>query len=181
MNATTLLKNQHREVRQLFESIESGKGDIQALVEKLADALVAHTTIEHQIFYPAVKEIDEDLVLESFEEHATVEMELKRLLMTDVTDPSFKAKVVVLKELVMHHVKEEEQELFPEVEKAFGSAKLDKLGLEMKTMYDEAMSEGHEATLPKSAPTTIADEARMRVWNLPMPSAAGRASAPSFA
>lgn len=179
MKATTFLQNQHRDVRQLFQTLESGKGDIRACVEQLADALVAHTAIEQQIFYPAVKEVDEDLVLESFEEHATMELELKRLLATDLSDPSFKAKVVVLKELVLHHVKEEEDELFPECEKALGKDKLESLGREMKTMYEEAIQEGHEATLPKTAPTTTADEARIRTWA--RPAEAGRASAASLA
>ena len=55
MKATELLKQQHREVEQLFAKIENGGEPIQELLEELADNLAAHTVIEEQLFYPTVK------------------------------------------------------------------------------------------------------------------------------
>jgi iron-sulfur cluster repair protein YtfE (RIC family) len=189
MKATSLLQTQHQEVRAIFEAIESGDGELGELVEKLADALVAHMAIEQQLFYPAIKSIDEDHVLESYEEHAAAEVALKRVLMTDFLDRSFKAKVSVLKELLFHHLDEEEKELFPKVEQALGAEKLETLGNEMATHYQEVLEEGYEATLKKAAPITTADEARVRSEKAAEKAdkkadkkAAGmRPSAPSFA
>ena len=79
-------------------------------------------------------------------------------LAADPLDPSFRAKVCVLKEMILHHVEEEEKTLFPKVEKAMGK-KLEQLGAEMETMFAEALEEGYEATLTKRAPQTSVDEA----------------------
>jgi hemerythrin-like domain-containing protein len=176
MKATQLLKQQHREVEAIFQAIKSGKGDTMVLVEKLADALVAHMAIEQKLFYPAVKKVDEDLIYESFEEHASAEVALRRLLSADPLDPTFKAKVTVLEELIKHHVEEEEQELFPKVDDALGE-RLETLGEELETMFTEAMEEGHEATLRK-APKSSVDEDEV---NMLSPNFSGRPSAPSFA
>lgn len=180
MKATQLLKQQHREVEKIFQAIESGQGDLMESVEKLADALVAHSAIELQLFYPAVQKIDSDLIMESFEEHAVVEVGLERLLAVDPTHPSFKAKMTVLKELIEHHLDEEEKELFPKVEKSMSGDELEALGTDMETMFNEVMEEGHEATLSKKVPKTTADEAVARSLDLKKLNG-GRASTPSLA
>lgn len=177
MKATKLLEKQHREVEAIFKAIESGKGDPVELRERLADNLVAHMTIEQELFYPACQKVDADLILESYEEHSMAEVGLKRVLACDPTDPTFKAKVSVLKEMIQHHVEEEEKELFPKVEKALGD-KLETLGAEMETMFAEALEAGYEATLTRTIPKTSVDETMVAQVNTGI---LGRPSSPSFA
>ena len=74
MKATTLLAQQHKKVKTLFKKLESGRSDPQALLSELANDLVAHMAIEHEIFYPAVEAVDRTLITESFEEHALAEL-----------------------------------------------------------------------------------------------------------
>ena len=112
MKATTLLTRQHRKVEAIFKKLENGRVDPMPLLEELSNDLAAHMAIEQEIFYPAVKAVDEDLVLEAFEEHSLAELALKRLLATGPEDTSFKARVVATKELIEHHVKEEEGPIF---------------------------------------------------------------------
>lgn len=159
MKATDLLKQQHRTVEALFAKIEAG--DSSAL-QDLASALAAHMAIEQDIFYPAVSEVDEDTVLESFEEHSVAEVALKRALATDPEDDSFDARVKVLKELIAHHVEEEEEELFPEVEKSLGKAELERLGEDMEARFDEVLSRGYQNILPNNFEETTADQALTR-------------------
>jgi len=157
MKATSLLEKQHRKVEGIFKKLESGKMDASALLTELANDLVGHMAIEQTIFYPAVRSVKEDLILEAYEEHAVAELALKRLLATKPDDVTFKAKVTTLKELILHHVKEEEEELFPKVEKALGDEKLDALGKEMKAVFEQAVEAGFEAALPKTFAKTTAD------------------------
>lgn len=157
MNATSLLKTQHRKVEALFKKLESGRSDRQAVLAELANSLAAHMAIEHEFFYPAVKEVDEDLINESFEEHSLAEVALKRLLATDEEDEAFDARVTALKELIEHHVKEEEEELFPKAEKALEDATLANLGKAMKPRFEEVFENGFEATVPKGMSKTSAD------------------------
>jgi thioredoxin-like negative regulator of GroEL len=90
--------------------------------------------IEQTIFYPAVREIDPELVGESYQGHAIAEMA---------------PKLVALKELIEHHVEEEEEELFPEVEEKMESEELESMGDEMLAAFEEASERGHEALLPE--------------------------------
>lgn len=150
MKATALLEKQHRKVEAIFKKLEGGRSDPAVLLTELANDLAAHMVIEQEIFYPASKEVKEDLVLEAYEEHAVAEYALKRLLASNPEDESFKAKVTTLKELIKHHVEEEEEDLFPKVEKALGDERLASLGKEMKARFDEVVEQGYEAVLAKS-------------------------------
>jgi hemerythrin-like domain-containing protein len=164
MKATALLKKQHRDVKAMFKKLESGREDREPLLRELADSLAAHMAIEQTIFYPAIRslKLKEDLISESFEEHAVAELALKRLLAIAPDDDSFKAKVTTLKELIEHHVEEEEEELFPAVEKKLAAADLEALGKDMKQAFDDALGGGFDALVPRSMASTSADAANRR-------------------
>ncbi|HEY6880795.1 MAG TPA: hemerythrin domain-containing protein [Polyangiales bacterium] len=172
MKATTLLEQQHRKVKTLFKKLESGRSEAAPLLEELANDLIAHMVIEHELFYPAVQAIDRDLVTESFEEHSLAELALKRLLATDPSDESFKARVVATKELIEHHVKEEEEELFPKVEKKLGAEKLEQLGKQMKTRFQQAKDEGFEGFVSRTFARTLADREKKLALGRPKKRAA---------
>jgi hypothetical protein len=157
MKATDLLKQQHRTVEALFAKIEGGEPEA---LKDLASALAAHMAIEHEFFYPGSREVDEDAILEAFEEHAIAETALKRALATDAEDESFDARVKVLKELIEHHVEEEEGELFPEVEKEIDSDELEAMGQKMEARFDEVLKKGYAAVLPTNYEETTADAAQ---------------------
>ena len=157
ITATDLLKKQHRKVDRALSTLEKGNGDAAALLEQVANDLAAHMAIEHEFMYPAAKEVDEDMVNESFEEHSLAEVALKRLIATDPEDEAFDARVTALKELIMHHVEEEEEELFPKIEKALDDDTLSSMGKAMKQRFDEVYKEGFAAAVPRGMAKTSAD------------------------
>ena len=120
MKATILLEKQHRKVEALFKALETNRSKAQETVEELATNLAAHAAIEEEIFYPAVKKADKEMVLESYEEHQLMAFALRRMVGTEPEDDSFPAKVKALKDVVEHHVREEERRLLPEAAQAFG-------------------------------------------------------------
>jgi iron-sulfur cluster repair protein YtfE (RIC family) len=160
MKATALLEKQHRKVETIFKKLEAGKSAPAPLLEELANDLAAHMAIEQELFYPAVQAVDPDVVAEAYEEHALAELALKRLLATPPEAEAFKPRVVALKELIMHHVKEEETDLFPRVEKEIEADDLNELGKRMKTRFDEVFEAGFEATVPPGFGETSADASR---------------------
>lgn len=119
--AISLLKSDHREVEHLFEQFEAATGSARkkAIVQKIADALSVHTTIEEVIFYPparaALKRAGEDLLDEAVVEHEGIKWRLDLLKRMKPEDDLYDAEVKVLSEYVKHHVKEEERELFPKL------------------------------------------------------------------
>ena len=150
MNATTLLTKQHRKAEALFKKLESAKSNASSIVMELATDLAAHMVIEEEIFYPAAKKVKKDLVLESYEEHALAEYGLQRLVAADPAAESFEAKVTALKELIEHHVEEEEEDLFPKVAKALGDEENEALGMKMKARFDEIVEAGYEKALART-------------------------------
>jgi hemerythrin-like domain-containing protein len=137
MKATELLKKQHREVKALFgEAKKVEPADRRRVLDQITQKLQAHMMIEEEIFYPAVRELGtkktDDLIPEAYEEHHVVKLVLAELPEVDLAVPEFAAKVTVLSELIEHHVKEEEAEMFKSAEK-LGTERLAELGSEMDT------------------------------------------------
>jgi iron-sulfur cluster repair protein YtfE (RIC family) len=134
MKVTDLLKKDHREVEDLFSQIEEASGSKRAeLAATIFDELEIHTTAEEEVFYPAIREAaGDEIVDESVQEHHVVDVLMAELkAIDDVDADEWTAKLTVMKENVEHHVEEEEQEMFPDVEKALGDARLESLGEEV--------------------------------------------------
>jgi hemerythrin-like domain-containing protein len=138
MKATQLLKQQHREVKALFKKIEATEDarSRRRLMQEIDTKLKLHTSLEENIFYPAVKDIETnkagEMVLEAYEEHHVVDLVLAELPKVDPAADSFHAKMTVLKELVEHHVEEEEGEMFPMAERKFGAERSRELAEQMQ-------------------------------------------------
>lgn len=119
-DAIKLLKDDHKEVRKMFEAFEKTDDDAtkQQLAEQICKALTVHAQIEEEIFYPAAYEaLDEDgddMVDEAEVEHASAKDLIAQIQASRVGEPLFDARVTVLGEYVQHHVEEEESQLFPE-------------------------------------------------------------------
>ena len=137
MDAIKLLKDDHRRVEALFAEFEKlgkrAKKTKERVVRQILDELKLHAHLEETIFYPALREAieDEDVVLEGFEEHPVVKHVMGDLEAIDADHVRFDVRVKVLKELVEHHVEEEEKEMLPEARKALGKARLEELGERM--------------------------------------------------
>lgn len=112
-NAIALLKADHREVEQMFESFEKARGEDRkkSLATRICNALRVHAQIEEEIFYPAFYEAtrEEDLHNEAIIEHDGVKKLITEIESSGPGDQYFDARVKVLSEMVKHHVNEEEQ------------------------------------------------------------------------
>ena len=141
MDAIQLLKDDHRKVEKIFLDLENKRDDRRALFPELDRELSIHAEIEEKVFYPAARgaEPTRDLVLESIEEHKQIKMVLADLEKTDMRTAEWAADLKVLKEDVMHHVGEEEKELFPKVQKILSKDQLDDLGTRMEEMKMQLM------------------------------------------
>ncbi len=150
MKATDLLSQQHEEVKELFEKIESAPRATtkRQLFEELAANLVAHDGIERELFYPACEENMgmTDLLGEALVEHGLVEFSLFQADQALGAD-DFDYKIKVLKEALEHHIEEEEKELFPKVNRAFGKDMSEALGSEMEEKFEELKQEDFRVPL----------------------------------
>lgn len=144
-DAIDMLKQDHDKVERAFKEFEKmDRQDAAAcrrLVETVCADLRIHTTLEEEVFYPAVREAigDDDLMNEAAVEHETARMLIDQLENMEADDPNYFATFTVLGEYVKHHVKEEQGEMFPAAKKA----KLDlaALGERMRARREELAQE----------------------------------------
>lgn len=148
-NAISLLKADHKKVKGMLEDLEStterGPGKRTKLLAQIRTELEVHTTIEEEIFYPAFldavkKKEDREMYFEALEEHHVVKVVLPEMAATDPTSEEFGAKAKVLKELVTHHAKEEEREMFPAARKVLSDDELEQLGERMAARKKELLA-----------------------------------------
>jgi hypothetical protein len=143
--AIRILKDDHDRVEKSFKEFEKLEREdtetLRQLVTKTCEALKIHTTLEEEIFYPAVREAidDEDIMNEAAVEHETAKMLIEQLENMQPDDPNFHATFTVLGEYVRHHVKEEEGEMFPAAKKA--DIDFEDLAERMKARKEELMGE----------------------------------------
>jgi hemerythrin superfamily protein len=148
--AIDMLKEDHDKVEKAFKEFEkmdrSDSDTCRELVQTVCEDLKTHTTLEEEIFYPALREAldDEDLMNEAAVEHETAKMLIEQLENMEPDDPNYFATFTVLGEYVMHHVKEEEGEMFPEAKKA-KDLDLEELGERMRSRKEELTAEMEKA------------------------------------
>jgi hemerythrin superfamily protein len=145
MDAITLLKNDHETVSKLFKQFEElgerATTSKQSLVTKITDELTTHAYIEETVFYPFARERVpdvEDDVKEGIEEHHVLKVTMAELAAMSPDDEEYDAKVTVLKEVVEHHVEEEEDDWFPKVREAVGRNDLGEVGDQMEAAKTDA-------------------------------------------
>ena len=142
-DAIALLKADHDAVSQLFAEYEKTRSapTKKALVAEICTALSVHAQIEEEIFYPAVKAALKDklLVPEATVEHAGVKDLIAQLEGAQPDGEMYDAKVKVLSEYVKHHVKEEQNEMFPQAKAS--SLDMLELGARMAARKDELLAQ----------------------------------------
>jgi hemerythrin superfamily protein len=157
MDAPSLLKRDHGQLAALFKEFEGSGSEAKALLAgQICQLLTIHALIEEEILYPAARGVlgaeDEDLVDEATVEHSSIKGLVDQIASADSEDELFSAKVTVLGEYVNHHVQEEENELFPKLQKT--QLDLEALGLSLATRKKELMTE-----LGVSADDAVEDDA----------------------
>lgn len=133
-----LLEKDHARVKKLFRDFDKEKDrhEQARLAALVLDELIVHAKAEEQIIYPAfLLQIEQpSIVREASEEHHAAEILIGELVtLVATSDAKLKPKMSVLREIVKHHIREEEGEMFDAVKRGqFDYAGLAKQWLERK-------------------------------------------------
>ena len=147
MDAIALLKADHDKVKKLLSELETtterGVKTRSELFATSKGELTVHEIIEEEIFYPELKAHPkaQDIVLEAFEEHHVVDLLMGELESLDVSDETWGAKALVMKENIEHHIEEEEGEMFTQARRVFDKEELENLGERMAARKESAKQE----------------------------------------
>lgn len=120
-----MLKQDHQQVKKAYRSFTrmdraADPLRAEALVRQMLADLLLHATLEEELLYPAARLAlsEPDLIDEAEVEHASTKALILQLNDMQADDPKFSASFTVLCEYVLHHVKEEEGEMFPQLQTA---------------------------------------------------------------
>lgn len=141
-----LLKDDHKRVKKAYRDFKKldGEENPQAcadIVQRVLAELTVHATLEEELLYPAARDAisEESLIDEAEVEHTSMRALIEQLRAMDPEDEKYAAHFTVLCEYTLHHVKEEEGEMFPQLQRV----RLDWEGLaaEMTSRREELMAE----------------------------------------
>lgn len=155
-NAIAVIKRDHRDVKTEYKKFVGARTEAQraTIANRILDSLEAHAFMEESLFYPTVRENGgakvRELIENSFNEHTEMKLMVTRLR-EEMGDPAFAMKMDELIGGVLHHVKDEEGKLLPEVRRAVRSDILEELGDRM-----DELSPSSGKTLPEQ----LAERAR---------------------
>lgn len=127
-----LLVADHEKVEAIFEEIEAEAtpAERRRLVGQLATELSVHTHIEEKVLYPFIRSNvgdGHDMIDEAEREHDEADAALAALLGVDPGSAEFGPRLMTLRKLVDHHVKEEEGQVFPALDSAVDGTTLGRL------------------------------------------------------
>ena len=126
-----VLEKEHRQVKQMLKDLVNAEeaGDREEVFGRLKPELEAHSHGEEEAFYPLLKQEDESktTAIEAYVEHHIAERLIQELDSMDKGDEEWEARAKVLKDVVEHHIQEEESEVWKEARKLLGKEKLAEL------------------------------------------------------
>ena len=147
MEIRELLKKDHDHVKELLEKLSSGKLREDALkttFDELKIAVTSHSKAEEKIVYARLKkEKDEETRESGIEgeiEHGLVDQLLQIMTRSRSKGSTrWEAYLKVIKDLLEHHIKEEESTVFTQLGEHFDTAALQKMGEEMEQEESKMM------------------------------------------
>ena len=134
MDGTELLKQDHDKVKQLFDQVEAAKDPAIAKFKEL-----------------------EPLLKDAYTEHANAKLEMGKIANTPSSTPQWRTEVSKLHKDILHHVKDEEEKMFPQVRKVMNEQQLEELGQELSKAKKSNLS---SELLSQPGPLTMAGGAQ---------------------
>lgn len=162
-----VLKADHNELKPALDELVtlSEKGlDTKPTLDLIKELLVPHSRAEEAVFYNSLRSIDGTFgtVAHAYEEHMMADTLLKTLLGLEKVDAEPVAVAKKLRESLLHHIKEEEEEIFPKARKVF----LDVEAVQMAAIFQEAKEKAADQGDLKNMVDMVANMLPPRVSDL---------------
>jgi len=152
-DAIALLRADHKKVSELYAQYETTRSPAKkkALVATICLELSVHARVEEEIFYPAVKAAlkDKEMIPEAQVEHASLKELIAQVKDKEPDGEMFDAKIKVMSEYTKHHVKEEQNEIFPAAKKT--RLDMQDLGAQIAARKEELMANPDLLDAPPAA------------------------------
>ena len=130
VNVLEEIKKEHEDFKNLITQIENSDGERKKeLFKDLYAKIKGHHEAEEHIVFPDIKTKSEndgkETVMEMIEEHSLGAYQFSVIQKTSIDNETWDAKFSVLKEVLTHHMDEEEKELFKQARKVLTKTELE--------------------------------------------------------
>lgn len=144
MNAIDYLLEEHRRHREHLDAIETD----ESAFPEFRREFIHHVNVEEAILYPNLLKIPEleSVVRLAWEEHSLCMQLIQEMDMADTGSAAWKTKFTILKKLVLDHLDEEEDDLFPKIRELSTPEFLNEVGEQM--MFQKELTATEEVIYP---------------------------------
>lgn len=155
MSIFEILKADHKKVKTILNKLQKMEDEStrDELFSQFKREIFPHLKAEESVMYPRLREEEEihENALEAIEEHSVAEYMIRQLDETAMDDETWGAKCKVLKELVEHHIEEEEAEIFKKMRKSFNRNELAEMGREINDFKSSFKMRGLRSASARAA------------------------------
>lgn len=139
MNFFNLLKDEHQEAKTTFKTLLESEEIDHDKTGLLCQKLLLHMEMEEKYFYPVMEnyKATEELSEEAELEHTEAKKFIKSLLNNKLEDSEYKVKLEMLQLAIEHHIKEEENELFPLAQKKLNDTQIQEITDQMLKLKEK--------------------------------------------
>lgn len=139
------LKKDHREVSELLDQISASRSPQkrEELLAEVHELFLQHSEAEEATFYAALEKYP---AMKETIEHAREEHKLAERFLEDLEEPpedrtAWNKAFGELKESILHHIQEEEGNIFKQAKKHLSSEEAKQLATDMKEMKQKMMED----------------------------------------
>lgn len=140
MKATDLLRQEHEMLRMLLSGIADPEvrspEERRLMFKTIKEELECHARLEEEILYRAVVKLRSRLARsrarDGLEGHHDLDALLAELDQMEPDDPLFMRRLQELREVVDHHIREEEEVVFAHASSVLSEDRLERLGHEIE-------------------------------------------------
>jgi hypothetical protein len=136
VDAIAILTADHESIKKKFRQFRSmclrgETADAQKVARRICRQWTIHTTIEEEIFYPEARAAlaNAELVDDTNADRAMAKELMAQIIGSSIADDRYAARVGMLAEYVNHHIREEQEELFPQARRC--GLDMDEIGSRM--------------------------------------------------
>jgi hemerythrin-like domain-containing protein len=141
------LHNDHQQVSGMIEQLMNTEesSERNTLFKEMMGMLLAHAHAEQNVLYKKMEKTDDEkarmFALEGTNEHQIVEQQLEKMAKArNKASEQWTAQLTVLRELINHHVKEEESTGFSCARSEFDKEQLEKMGQQFQRQKEKLMA-----------------------------------------
>lgn len=140
------LVNDHDDLKSMLAellTLDENDDYREVLIENISTLLMSHARAEESVFYNSIRAVsDSDIVMHGYKEHMEAEAVLRKLQLKEVTGTDWTTAAKDLQKALLHHISDEESDIFDEARKIFSQEEARQMGEAFLELQEKIRDQG---------------------------------------